>query len=57
MQYGNAPNATNALQAQARAAPGDVMREVGFNDPLRVDRGPGTRETRRTVTLPDEYRK
>ncbi|XP_051909552.1 uncharacterized protein traf3ip2a [Hippocampus zosterae] len=56
-QYGNVPNVTNALQrAQAGAAPGAVVCEVGFNDPLRVDFGPGTRETRRTVTLPDEYR-
>ncbi|XP_077409380.1 E3 ubiquitin ligase TRAF3IP2 isoform X2 [Vanacampus margaritifer] len=56
MQYHNVPNATNAPQPQAGAAPRDVMCEVSFDYPLQEDPGPGTRETRKTVTLPDKYR-
>ncbi|XP_077366261.1 E3 ubiquitin ligase TRAF3IP2 [Festucalex cinctus] len=54
MQYHKVPNATNAPQPQAGAAPRDVMCEVSFDYPFQAD--PVTRETRKTVTLPAEYR-
>ncbi|XP_061560272.1 E3 ubiquitin ligase TRAF3IP2 isoform X1 [Phycodurus eques] len=56
MQYEDVPNATDAPQLQAGVAPRDVMCEVSLDCPIQADPGPGTRETRKTVTLPDDYR-
>ncbi|XP_061668540.1 uncharacterized protein traf3ip2a isoform X2 [Syngnathoides biaculeatus] len=56
MQHRNVPNATEARQTQAGVAPSDVMCEVILDYPIQADPAPMTQETRKTVTLPDEYR-
>ncbi|XP_049612048.1 E3 ubiquitin ligase TRAF3IP2 [Syngnathus scovelli] len=53
MQYHNIPN---PRQVQPGAAPKDVMCEVSLDYRLQADPLPATREIRKTVTLPDEYR-
>ncbi|XP_057679135.1 E3 ubiquitin ligase TRAF3IP2 [Corythoichthys intestinalis] len=49
-------NAINTPQPQAGVAPRDVICEVSLGYPIQANPGTGTRETRKTITLPEEYR-
>ncbi|XP_077595740.1 E3 ubiquitin ligase TRAF3IP2 [Stigmatopora nigra] len=56
MHYKDVPKANNAFHPQSNASPKNVMCEVSLGYPIQADPGPGTRETRKTITLPEEYR-